>query len=179
MSIQSADLEPCTGCGGLFLHLDGPTHRYMESSASCWATFGAMNDPSRSIEYVPFSALTVDAYAAQHPGQPSHQTVNSVAIHLMVLFGVLERGYEPEQALWLRTRPGRLGKTLKHDRFHWLTPPSFTSRLTLADVVAGRTPRERSPMIQAWTEDVWAAWAAPHSVQVEAWFERYILSERL
>lgn len=169
INIQSADLEPCTGCGGLFPLLgDGPPHRYMESSGACWAAFGALSDPARPLESAPFNALIVDAYAAQHPGKPSHQNINSVAIHLMVLYSVLERGYLPDRALWLRMRPGRPGKIPRHDRFYWLTPPSFTSRLTLTNVVAGHPPRERSQLIQAWTEDVWRAWAAPHGAQVEA-----------
>ena len=205
MSEDSPELEACVGCGAVFPMLEGgTTHRYMDSSAACWAAFGSLNDPERPLEAAPFNALMVDAYAAQHPGTPSNQAVNSVAIHLMVLYGVLERDFQPAQALWLRMRPGRyLGLTAaphgpgrpsnipKHERFHWLTPPSFASSLTVADVVAGETPLERSSLVEAWVKSVWAAvlaqlrhlsgraaWAVLHHEQVEAWFEKYVLSER-
>lgn len=32
--------KACVGCGGLFPEMDGPTHRYMESSPGCWAAYG-------------------------------------------------------------------------------------------------------------------------------------------
>lgn len=179
MSRDSPELEVCVGCGAVFPMLEGgATHRYMDSSAACWAAFGSLNDPERLLEAAPFNALMVDAYAAQHPGTPSNQTVNSVAIHLMVLYGVLEHGYSPSQALWLRVRPGRPSSIPKHQRFHWLTPPSFASSLTVADVVAGKTPLERSSLVEAWVKSVWAAWAGLHRGQVAAWFEKYVLSER-
>ena len=123
---------------------------------------GGLNDPARPLENAPFNALIVDAYAAQHPGTPSNQTINSVAVHLMVLYGVLERGWPPQQALWLRMRPGRPSTVHKHARFHWLLPPSFAACLTLADVVAGVTPIERSRRAEAWIKEVWAVWAALH-----------------
>lgn len=173
-------LEVCEGCGGSLPLLEcGATHRYMTSSAACWAAFASLNDPARPLEDAPFNALVVDAFAAQHPGAPSPQSINSVAVHLMVLYGVLERQYRPAQALWLRNRPGRPTKIHKHDRFHWLTPPSFAERLTVADIVADDTPGGRSSLAEAWVKDVWAAWAAPHGAQVTAWFEAYIVSERL
>jgi len=75
-------------------------------------------------------------------------------------------------------RPGRYSSTPKHERFHWLTPPSFASSLTLADVVTGETPLERSSVVEAWVKSVWAVWSGPHREQVEAWFEKYVLSER-
>jgi len=90
----------------------------MDSSAGCWAAFASLNDPERPLGNSEFNALLVDVYAAQHPGTPSNQTVNSVAVHLMVLYGVLERSYSPSQALWLRMRPGRHSRIPKHERFH-------------------------------------------------------------
>ena len=128
--------EACPGCGAVLPVLEGGAiHRYMTSSAACWAAFGMLSDPEHPLEPAPFNALTVDAFAVQHPGTPSNQTVNSVAIHLMVLYGVLERGFSPSQALWLRMRPGRFSSIAKHDRFHWLPPPAFVGRLTVSEVM--------------------------------------------
>lgn len=132
--------QTCEGCGAVLSAHSGPTHRYMASSPGCWAAFSALNDPHRPLAGTAFDALIVDAYAAQHPGRFSPQTINSVAIHLMVLYGVLEHGFRPEQALWLRQRPGRPSRVPRHDRFHWLTAPSFDRALTVADVSRGGTP---------------------------------------
>ncbi len=160
-------LEPCVGCGGLFKPEEGAVHRYMDSSAACWAAFNSL-----SLEPTAFSVLLVDAYAAQHPGVSGNQTINSAAIHLMVLYGVFERGYSPNQALWLRTRPGRASAIPKHERFHWLIPPSFAAGLTIADVIADNS------VLEAWVRSVWAAWAIPHEKQIAIWFEKYVLNER-
>jgi hypothetical protein len=164
-------LEPCAGCGGLFPAIpNGAVHRYLDSSAACWAAFNALEYP-----ITPFSALIVDAYAVQHPGVPSNQTINSAAIHLMVLYGVFERGYKPEQALWLRTHPGRASRMPKHERFDWLSPPSFAPCLTIADVIAAEN---QSQILETWIKSVWEAWAVPHQNQVAVWFEKYVLSEQ-
>jgi hypothetical protein len=173
-------LEPCVGCGAILPVLDGPVHRYMTSSAACWATFNSFNDPERPLEFAAFNALTVDAYAVQHPGVPSsQQAINSVAIHLMTLHGILERGFKIDQAVWLRQRPGRPGSVDRHSRFHWLTPPSFANCLMVADVAACETPHERSRIVEAWVRDVWRVWSESHGAQVAVWFERFVISERI
>jgi Family of unknown function (DUF5946) len=177
---MSESLEPCVGCG-VFLPVmpDGPVHRYMTSSAACWAIFNSLNDPERPLEFAPFNALIVDAYAAQHPGVPtSQQAINSVAIHLMTLQGILEKNFKPDQGLWLRQRPGRSGSIDHHSRFHWLTPPSFANCLTVANVAAGETPSERSRVVEAWVRDVWKTWSEMHGDQVAVWFEKFVINER-
>jgi Family of unknown function (DUF5946) len=172
-------LEPCIGCGAILPVLDGPVHRYMDSSAACWAIFNALNNPEHPLEFAPFNALIVDAYASQHPGVPSSpQAINSVAIHLMTLHGILEQGFKIDQALWLRQRPGRPGSIERHSRFHWLTPPSFANCLTVANVAAGATPHERSRIVEAWVRDVWRVWSELHGAQVAIWFEQFVISER-
>jgi len=176
MTTETHSLEACVGCGALLARIDGPTHRYMTSSPACWAAFttlGALQPPPVNT---PFGALLVDAYAVQHPGTPSNQTINSVAIHLMVLYGVLVRGDAPDQALELRQRPGRRTRVPKHERFHWLTPPSFGSVLTVADVLhADESARPR--VMEAWVRAVWSVWAQVHEPQVAAWFGEYMAPE--
>jgi Family of unknown function (DUF5946) len=176
-------LETCVGCGAILPVLEGPVHRYMTSSPACWETFNSLNDPERPLEFAPFNALTVDAYAVQHPGVPSsQQAINSVAVHLMTLHGILEKNFKPDQAMWLRQRPsqslGRPGSVDRHSRFHWLTPPSFANCLTVADVAVGKTPHERSRLVEAWVRDVWKVWSEIHGDQVATWFERFVIGER-
>jgi hypothetical protein len=151
----------------------------MDSSPACWAIFNALNDPQRPLEFAAFNVLIVDAYAVQHPGVPtSPQAINSVAIHLMTLHGILEKNFKIDQAIWLRQRPGRPGSIDRHSRFHWLTPPSFTNCLTVADVAMGETPSERSRIVEAWVRNVWKVWSVIHGDQVAIWFEKYVISER-
>jgi Family of unknown function (DUF5946) len=176
-------LEPCMGCGAMLPASDGPVHRYMDSSPACWAIFNSLGDPTRPLEFAPFNALRVDAYAVQHPGLPSsQQAINSVAIHLMTLHGILEQGFKIDQVMWLRQRPsqslGRPGSVERHSRFHWLTPPSFANCLTVADVAVGKTPHERSRIVEAWARDGWRVWSEIHGDQVAIWFEKYVINER-
>jgi hypothetical protein len=174
-------LEKCPGCQALLPRIEnGVIHRYMTSSAACWEIFGKLfNDPDRPVASSPFNALSVDAYAVHHPGTPSNQTINSVAIHTMVLYGILERGFKPDQALWLRQRPGRANPSEKHGRFHWLPPPSFEGSLTVADVVAGGTPLERSALLERWVRELWSRWGSLHEGQIGIWFERFVIAEKI
>jgi Family of unknown function (DUF5946) len=173
-------LETCPGCQAVLPRIEnGAIHRYMTSSAACWAIFNTLNTPEQPLAPSAFNNLIVDAYAVQHPGTLSDQTINSIAIHAMVLYGILTRGFEPDQALWLRQRPGRIKSTEKHSRFHWLTPPSFDSSLTVADAAAGETPLERSILVERWIKNVWSRWSELHQNQIGIWFERYVIAERI
>ena len=100
--------ESCPNCRALLEPFDGPTHRYLGASAACWALYSALNVGEPPVTSTPYNALMVDAYAAQHYGEPSPQAIQSVAVHLLALYGVLEQGQSVEQAIWLRTRPLRI-----------------------------------------------------------------------
>jgi hypothetical protein len=168
--------ETCPGCGAVLSVIpDGAIHRYMTSSAACWSAFNSLS----LLENGEFSPLLVDAFAVHHPGTPSPQTVQSVAIHLMVLHGVMKRGFAPSQALWLRQRPGRPSQIAKHDRFHWLTPPELTQGMTVSDVIAAATPLERSAWLKQWVTKLYALWSAAYEAQIAAWFERYVLAKNI
>lgn len=89
----------CPGCAACFPDTPGPTHPYMESSSGCWAAFGDVlareySDPV----YFDIHRLSVDAYAVQHPGRPSRQSIQSVGVHLVRLHLFLEQGLAPEKA---------------------------------------------------------------------------------
>ncbi len=90
----------CVGCGAVFEDREGPTHRYLESSPGCWASYGEVlaREYSDFPAYGALHRLTVDTYAVQHPGRPSPQCIQSVALHLMSLCLVLEREIEPRRA---------------------------------------------------------------------------------
>ena len=154
----------CIGCGGLIPSMEGPTHRYMESSPGCWHFFGEVlareySDPS----FAAVHRLTVDSYAVQHPGQPSPQSIQSVCVHLMSLCLVLERGVEAGYATRAIQEAVR-----REDRYVWLTPPPSLGSVTVADVVPMSTPSEHQKEVRTWARSAWSAWAEHHET-VRRW----------
>jgi hypothetical protein len=158
------DLDRCVGCGGLFPKMEGPTHLYMESSPGCWAIYGEVL--AREYSNVAFSQthrVTVDAYAAQHPGHPSPQSIQSVAGHLIRLCLLLEYGLEIERA-----NAAMLKAIESKKKFAWLTPPPSRGALTVLDVHRASSVEYHVQRVSAWAASVWAAWA-PHHDQIRQW----------
>ena len=83
--------ERCPGCGVMLPRSDGPTHAYVVTSPSCWGLF------SQSLIQNGYRLFT-DAYMAQHPGGTDRRQVQSVAVHLVTLFAVLEKGRSESEA---------------------------------------------------------------------------------
>jgi hypothetical protein len=158
-------MAPCPGCGVELDDIEGPTHAYIGSSAACWARFGELlareyQDP----EWFRPHQVTVDAYAAQHPGKPERRSIQSVAMHLMTLGMALERGMDPADAPALHRR------MTDRPEYVWLEPPPLAGRLNVLDVLQARSPEEHERRVWAWGADVWDAWA-PHHAQVWEWLE--------
>ena len=154
----------CIGCGGLVPRMEGPTHRYLESSPGCWHVYGEVL--SREYSDPAFAAphrLTVDSYAVQHPGRPSPQSIQSVCVHLMSLCLVLEHGVDVGYA----TRAMQAAVRKKH-RFLWLTPPPSLGSVTVVDVATASTPAQHNQKVRIWAESAWSAWAEHHTI-VRGW----------
>ncbi len=154
----------CTGCGAAFPQRDGPTHPYMESSPGCWAAFGEL----LALEYGEASyagahRLSVDAYAVQHPGHPTPQSIPSVALHLISLCLVLEQGFEPQDAADAMQHAAQ-----DKSRFTWLPPPALRGSVTVADVLGAGSGGEHVARVRAWAASAWFAWAAHHAV-IRSW----------
>ena len=123
-------LERCIGCGALVPAIDGPTHPYIGASPGCWQVYGeVLAREYGEYAYPPVHRLTVDAYAVQHPGNPGRRSSQSVAVHLMSLCLVLERGVEPAAA----TQAIRRHLSGRRE-FPWLSPPSTPGNITVLDV---------------------------------------------
>lgn len=154
----------CMGCGGSFADSVGPTHRYLESSPGCWAVFGEVlareySEPA----YLRVHRLTVDAYAVQHPGQPSPQCIQSVAVHLISLCLVLEHGIEMARAT------SAIQAAVEHkERYIWLTPPPSLGSITVADIHRAQDAAEHEKLVRAWAESAWTAWS-PHHATIQNW----------
>jgi len=132
----------------------------MDSSPGCWAAYGVVlareySDSAYGSEH----RITVDAYAAQHPGRPSPQSIKSVALHLASLCLVLEHGFSMARA----TAAIRTGASSVNP-FVWLEPPARLGSLNVADVAPADTPAKHQYLVRAWASGVWAAWAEHHTV---------------
>lgn len=182
--------EECPGCGVRLPRHGESTHPYIGASPACWALQAALligetadADLSRHVPRSPElsaqtakavasigSSLMIDAYAAQHPGAPSPQAIQSVAIHLLTLHGVIERGVASENAMWVRKRPLRWKGV-----FRWLEPPDLHRTLTVADVALA-SPSDRLTLAAMFAGSVYDAWAASHRDVLIAWYDRYVLT---
>lgn len=173
------DMEPCPGCTALLPPSTGPTHRYIGASPACWELYSLLNAGEPPLTPHPRNGLLVDAYAAQHPGVPSPQAIQSVAIHLLTLYGILMKGIADEQALWIRRRALRIQDQSKHGRFVWMEPPSFEGQLTIVDIVQAPTPDQRTEQLQSYVDTVWQTWSDRHLGTISDWYDQFVLPDRL
>lgn len=162
--MTAPSLAECPACRGLFSQSDGLVHRYMASSPGCWAAFGQViareySDPALADVH----RLSVDAYAAQHPGMPSPQSMKSVGIHLIRLCLTVERGFDVREANRVMVAISKV----KH-RFGWLSPPASLGDVTVADVVGVPSAEAHRAAVHGWARSVWEAWAEHHET-VRGW----------
>ena len=164
---MDADRIPCHGCGAPVPDADGPTHRYLGASPGCWAVYGEVL--AREYEdyalYAPVHRLTVDAYAAQHPGTPSPQSRQSVGVHLIRLHLQLERDLPHEKA-----NDAMLRISARSERFPWLDPPPSPGKVTILDVHQTTNPPEHIESVRRWARSIWESWS-PHHATVRRWAE--------
>ncbi len=150
--------EVCPGCKLVLSIGSGLRHPYFGASSSCWAKFSELlareyGDP----DYMVMHRTTVDSYAVQHPGTPNPRSIQSVNVHLVGLYLILERNLKPD---FVRAIIGALTKQKSH--LHWLPPPASRGLLTVMDVLAAESPSEHEDAVRAWGRSVWTAWAALH-----------------
>jgi hypothetical protein len=183
-------LTPCPGCGALFPDSEGPTHRYIGASAGCWALFNSFFiardpdscEPLLSASRIPespaaiparddtsFDLLCADAYGVQHHGGDSPQAIQSVAVHLLNVHGVISGQ---------TTRPGwAIDRALRQKGvYHKLMPPPLGSALTIRHLFSGggvRTPVTRTQYVLS----VYEAWMSLHRHTVEQWYDRYVITD--
>lgn len=158
---------PCPGCGALVPGVDGPTHRYVGASPGCWAAFGEVTGKEYGdLRYARVHGLTVDAYFAQHPGEPTPQAIRSVAVHLVGLFSQMERDLGPEELYEIHKRASSLAKEGR--AFFRLEPPAALGEKTVLYVLEADGPDEHAERVREWSRSVWEAWS-PHHETVRRW----------
>ncbi len=164
---RSPQASRCPGCGLLLAPVDGPTHRYIGASAACWRLYGeVLTREYADVRYGRVHRLTVDTYAAQHPGTASPQSIRSVAIHLIGLHTVLEQNVSPQNTYETIQRAAGKERT-----YWWLEPPADMGPMTVRDVHLASDPQEHERLVWAWSRSVWRAWAMHHET-VRQWAAR-------
>ena len=137
----------CPGCGWIGPEEDGPVHPYMTASPACWRRFNAIM--AREYEnpgLMPTHFYSVDAYAAQHPGDPEERRARqSVWIHLAGLHAVLREGRDPAYRYALLRR-------LADAADSWPVPPAHAS----FPIVAGTIPPDLPETAHGQTMRDWA-----------------------
>ncbi len=120
-----------------------------------------MSTPNRA--YAAVHRLTVDAYAVQHPGTPSEQSIHSVGMHLMRLFLIFGRGYSDAAA-------GKAMPVLSRHKhsFYWLAPPESLGSKTVLDVWKAEGATQHTAAVREWAESAWQAWLVHHE-QIREW----------
>lgn len=156
---STMNLEPCIGCGGCFPRIEGCTHPYLESSPGCAAACGRLfaQHYERMESYGDVYRLANDAYAVQHPGRPSRQTINSAGIHLIRLCLTIEYGLSARHPNAAVVAAGR-----RKEDYSWLAPPAYKGAITVADFWEGMPLEEHRRLLRRWGESAWEAWAEHH-----------------
>ncbi len=157
-------LVQCIWCKGAFPAEDGPTHEYMESTPGCWSAFGRVL--AREYEdqrHFAVHRLTVDAYAVQHPGAPSRQSIQSVGVHLVRLCLFLEHNLAPAQA-----NNAMRAAAKNKSQYYWLVPPADLGALTVADVEVASGVEAHMSAVRNWASQMWKVWS-PHHSTVRSW----------
>jgi len=135
----------------------------MAASSGCWQAFGEVlaaefGRPGWGSEH----RLTVDTYAAQHPGEDDRKQRQSVAIHLVALCHRLELGLDPKSLL---TATQHI--TAEKHEWPYLTAPR-TYPTTVVDVLEATTAEEHLALVRRWAEATWEAWSDEHAT-VRGW----------
>ena len=166
---MNQNLQACPGCAALVPVVDGPTHRYIAASPGCWALFGEVPEKEYGdLRYARVHGLTVDAYCAQHPGEPSPQAVRSVAVHLVGLCLQMERDLRPEELYAVHQRTSSLAKEGKD--VLWMEPPTSLGETTILYVLDAKGPDEHAERVSELASSVWEAWSPCHET-IRRWAE--------
>ncbi|MEM9339599.1 MAG: DUF5946 family protein [Bacteroidota bacterium] len=167
------DYIKCFSCGARSLNFEGDGHAYMLAAAGCYEMFNEVLEKEYSdFRYARAHHYTVDAYAVQHPGEPTNsKAVNSVGIHLISLYFLLKRGLPLEKAALVKMEFAAFNKSRK--MVEPLTKPDAFEGLTIYDVWNNDDPAKHVELCQTWAEDAWEAWSAHHEV-VSFWANEFI-----
>lgn len=151
----------CYGCKADVKNISGPKHKYIGSDAGCWDIFCNVlaKEYTQYNELWQTHGLTVDTYAAQHPGNPGKKEIQSVFIHLTRLYLQLYRGISGKEANEVMKNIIRY-----KSQCIWLHPvPGFHGTMNIADVAKASDIYEHKMLVEKWAWSVWNAWQPHHN----------------
>ena len=158
-----ASLLACPGCGALVPDVTGPTHAYIGASPGCWAVWGDVQARSfASAAIAAVQPLAVDVYAVQHPGLAERRAIQSVWVHLVSLFLILEGGWSPADGI--RAKQLLLAGPRSFAR---LEPPASRYSMTVLDLAAVTEPGAVPDLVRQWAHVTWEVWR-PHHAAIRA-----------
>jgi hypothetical protein len=170
-SAADVDLERCPGCGAALSPSDWPVDPRRNASSSCWERYTAVL--AREAEHMPvlghLHQLTVDTYAAQHPG-PGVPAI-SVPFALIGLLLALEEGWS---GVAVRAAHGYLAE--RDGDWPVFGPPASRGLVTAADVAAARGPEQHAALVGRWAAVTWDAWREERD-HVRAWAAEVLPSD--
>ncbi len=158
--MQNNNYIKCYGCKAEVKNVSGPKHAYIGSDAGCWEVFCNVlaKEYTKYNELWQTHRLTVDTYAAQHPGNGDRRAVQSVFIHLTRLYLMLEKGLSGKDA----NNAMKL-ITMHKNEFIYLDPlPDFSGTLNILDVAKAGNLDEHRQIVEKWAISVWNAWGVHH-----------------
>jgi hypothetical protein len=104
--------------------------------------------------------IVVDAYALQHPDAYC-RSAKSLAAHLTGMSAGLEHAGDPKVRATVQRWLNGTSPVTKPEL------PDFRGTLTIGDVQAAADPADYERIVDAWTRDVWAAYAPLHALARE------------
>jgi len=152
----------CRGCGASFERTDWALDQDLRAAPECWRANG--DAAGFAAGHLPVTGavlqLHVDAYGAQHAGDPT--PVIQVGYALAGLYLVLERGVDGPGVRDAHQRMGR-----PQPWWPVLEPPAVPAPVTVLDVLAAGaaagSPQEHVAAVRRWAVSVWASWEPRHA----------------
>jgi Family of unknown function (DUF5946) len=147
----------CPGCSLEHAADTAPAPARYRASAACWKLFGELSAYTLSLSDSTFMHQhAVDAYGAQHGGEPARPVTTVYA--LIGLYLAVERGYDGRQVQQAHMRMAR-------SRTAWpaLAPPAAGGDVNVSDVLQAAPGEARAAMLRQWASSEWSAWADRHA----------------
>jgi len=152
-------MSACPGCEIRLPLIDGTAHLYVGATMACWAVYGSILAREYSNpRYRAVHRLTVDAYGAQHPGEPERRSIQSVNVHLVGLHLVLDGDAD---SAFARRVIGTI-TDLFTDRLVWLVPPPHRGTLTVLDIAPAPDADDHCARVREWASGERLGMAVPH-----------------
>lgn len=151
--------QACPGCGAVLPTGGAEAPPHIGASPGCWSVYGdVVAREQGEWGNSPVQRLTVDTYAAQHPGtERSRRVIAATAAHLIGVYLWVERGVEARRVAHA------IGRAVENpEGFAWLEPPPAGGALTILDVVDAADERDHVARVERWARSVWESWSDHH-----------------